>query len=118
MNRTFSLDGIPNDILSSDSIGVRRFKTSSEDSKANATMYGLLYSFTGSYSIPSGQSLALNIKFSAPSIIHSITSNNGLRVALYNDSATGTADGILPPINNNLYSIDQTTATSQLFYNC
>lgn len=90
---------------------------SSELSEITAAKNGFLYSFSGEHSIADGQYLAMNMTPVAPSIIHSIKSNTGAPVYVYNDESTGSADGILNAINMGFCSVDESPATAQLFYN-
>lgn len=106
---------LPHDIYTNKIESTRRVKTSAEPSLASAIENGFAYTISGSFSVAAGDYLAMNISPAAPSTIHSVVTNSGFAVELYDELATGTADGIFVAKNLNLISIDSTPAQGQLY---
>lgn len=109
--------GIPNDLFTSNVLSERELKVSSENPILAAALNDRAFSFSSGYTVDSGQSVSLNMDFAAKTVIKNVLTNNGLKATIYNAHATGTADGIFPPINLNMCSGDLTPSTSQVFYN-
>lgn len=105
----------PSDLMSSETIGIRRLKVSSEDSSIAASLNGFLYSITGTASVLAGDKLALNISLAADSVIKSASTIGGLPITLYSDHATGSADGIFQSVNLNQLSVDESPSQGQLY---
>lgn len=89
---------------------------SSEPSLIDATNNGSVYSLSGAYSIVNGNNLAMNITFSAKTVIHYVSTDEGLPLYIHDALSTGSADGIIAPRNRNLISDDVSPTTSQLIY--
>ena len=106
----------PSDLMTSDIEGSRRLKVSSEDVTISAVMSNKMHSFTGTYTIPFGQSIALNMSFASDVIISKVSTNEGLSLLINDDHATGTADGIFAARNLNTLSDDLSPSTSQVYY--
>lgn len=94
---------------------LRRIKVSSEPSLAAAVQNGLAYTISGSDVVNANDYLAMNISPAADSIIHKVTTNAGLVIDVYNQHATGVADGIFAAHNMNLNSIDTTPTEGQVY---
>lgn len=109
--------GFPSDMVTSDIIGGRRLKTSSETSLETGVINEIVFSFTSSRSVPAGQKLGLNISAVSATIIHEIIIPTGLEYEIYNDYCTGSADGIVSAKILNFLSVDISPATLQMWDN-
>lgn len=112
-----TLQGLPDDLLTSDITYSRALKTSADNPLLAAALNDRAFSIAASYSIPAGQLMALNINFASVVVIRKITTNSGFPVSVVSAHATGMADGLFPAHNINLCSIDETPVSSQVFYN-
>jgi hypothetical protein len=108
--------GLPSDMLSSQKIGQRRLKTSSRNELAELIEDGLAYSFTGSYAAADSEVISINLSFSSDVFLRRITANPDFKIEVFDEAATGSADGILAPHNLNLVSGDVSPASAQIFY--
>lgn len=108
--------GIPIDLYTSTVRGERALKVSAENPIISAALSNRAYSLTGSFSIPSGQYLSMNITFASDVAIKRVVTNSGYPIYVYNEHATGTPDGIPIPMNMNICSLDESPTTAQLFY--
>lgn len=116
MNSYTITDFGPSDLLTNTVLGKRRAKTSSEISTIAASLNGLLYAISGSYSVPAGEKLAMNISLAADSVLHTVVTNRGMPVEVMTQHATGSADGIFSAVNTNLCSDDSSPSQGQLYY--
>lgn len=114
---THVIRGLLSDLLSSFVEGRRRLKTSSRDELAEVVEQGLAYSFTGSYLAVSDEIISINFSAASDTFIRRVTSNPDLKIEIYNEHATGSADGILESHNLNQCSDDVSPASGQIFYN-
>lgn len=108
--------GLPSDMLSSQKIGQRRLKTSSRNELAELVEQGFAYSFTGSYAAADGEVISINLNFASDVFLRRVTANPSFKIEIFDESATGSADGILEAHNLNLVSDDLTPASAQIFY--
>jgi len=104
----------PSDLLSSAKEGDRRVKVSDEPSLLAATRAGNTYTISGTLSVPAGSYLAINQQFLSEVIVHSVSTNAGVYIAVYSDRSTGTHAGILHATNINLTSQNITPAFGEL----
>lgn len=115
--RTYTVQDFgPNDLLSSDVIGLRRVKTSADTADVGASLNGTLFVISATYSVFDGETLAFNLSPAADLIVRSVTTNKDLSILAYNEHATGTADGIFTASDVNMTSSDISPTQGQLFY--
>lgn len=108
--------GLPSDMLTSEEIGQRRLKTSSRNELVEVIEDGFAYSFSGSYPSVDGEIIAVNIAPASEIILRRVTANIDFKIEVYDEEATGSADGILAPSNLNLTSVDVSPASAQIYY--
>lgn len=106
---------LPESVYSSTTEALRRVKVSSEPSVAAGALNGLTYAVSGSNSVAAGDFIAMNISPASDILIHKVVTNQGLVFDVYNQHATGTADGIFTAKNLNLISNDVSPAQGQLY---
>lgn len=107
----------PSDLLDSDVLGKRRSKVNSADSRISAALNEKLFSIVASYDVAASQKMALNLNFASDVIVHSVCVSGGFSYSIYNDHATGDADGIFSSNELNICSVDVSPANGQVFYN-
>lgn len=106
---------LPESVYSSTIEALRRVKVSSEPSVAAGVLHGATYAVSGSFSVAAGDFIAMNISPASDVLIHKVTTNQNLVFDVYNQHATGTADGIFLAKNLNLISDDVSPAQGQLY---
>ena len=109
--------GIPADFSSYPYIGQRRIKTSADSAMVEAALNDTLFTVSGSYAVPDGQSLSFNLLPAADLIVRSVSVGGDYQIIAYNQHATGSADGIFSAMAVNMTAGDVSPTQGQLFYN-
>jgi hypothetical protein len=98
-------------------VGSRFFKIAADSPLLAAALNDKAFSINASYTVAAGQSVSLNINFASKVVIRKVAVNDGLSLSITNDHGTGEADGVFPSVNLNMCSIDESPATSKIYYN-
>lgn len=107
---------LPFDLFTGAEYGRRELKASAENPIVSAAYSDRAYTLTGTYTVGAGEYLSMNVSFKSDVIIKRVATDLDLPIYIYSDSSTGTADGIVEPVNLNMCSIDVSPTTAQLFY--
>lgn len=108
--------GTPLDAITDDGYGSQRIKTSTQDSRISALKQDRLHSIVANYTIQAGNLMGVNISPASDLVISKVTCTPSLPIELFDEYATGSADGIFNPVNLNLCSADHSPTSAQVFY--